>query len=174
MAKENPLSWWFLSFFAVGVAQHPMLVGISLPAYTIHTHNYSWNLVDTIAVVVCSIGLITAYVADTQLHKYMKKNQELVKAGRKKVLILDRGLWHYSRHPNYFGETLWWFGFGLFAVGLGEWYMLGGWLFNTFVLITVTFMTEDRMVTKWDDARVVLYKEYKRTTSAWLPLPKYA
>jgi hypothetical protein len=49
---------------------------------------------------------------------------------------------------------MWWFGYGLYAVRLGEWYVLGGWLFNTIVLVTVTFMTEDRMLSNWDETRV--------------------
>ena len=173
MARENPRWWWLISFFAVGLAQQPMLVGISLPAYSIHSTDLPWSAVDWVATITCVVGLSVAYTADTQLFNYMQRNKQLAAQGQPKVQILDSGLWHFSRHPNYFGETLWWFGYGLYAVRLGQWYMLGGWLFNTIVLITVTCMTEDRMLSNWDKDRVALYREYKRATSSWIPLPKF-
>jgi hypothetical protein len=46
MARENPRLWWIVSFFAVGLAQQPMLIGISLPAYSIHSSDLPWGLVD--------------------------------------------------------------------------------------------------------------------------------
>ena len=82
----------------------------------------------------------------------------------------DAGLWRYSRHPNYVGETLWWLGFGFFAVATGQWYMLGGWVLNTAVLLQVTVMTENRMDNNRTGDRLALWEEYKRTTPCWLPI----
>jgi steroid 5-alpha reductase family enzyme len=66
-------------------------------------------------------GLCLAGIADNQLRSYMLENERLVAAGEKKKQLLDTGIWRYSRHPNYLGETTWWLGFGLFAVRLGQW-----------------------------------------------------
>eukprot|EP00295_Goniomonas_pacifica_P030507 CAMPEP_0175968338 /NCGR_PEP_ID=MMETSP0108-20121206/39829_1 /TAXON_ID=195067 ORGANISM="Goniomonas pacifica, Strain CCMP1869" /NCGR_SAMPLE_ID=MMETSP0108 /ASSEMBLY_ACC=CAM_ASM_000204 /LENGTH=126 /DNA_ID=CAMNT_0017296955 /DNA_START=16 /DNA_END=395 /DNA_ORIENTATION=- len=66
------------------------------------------NVLDVVATVVCLTAIILAEVADTQLRRYM--------AQKNKPLVLDTGLWRYSRHPNHFGEQLWWVGLLLFAV----------------------------------------------------------
>jgi len=68
-----------------------------------------------------------------------------------------------------FGETTWWLGYGLFAVRLGQWYMLGGWVLNTAVLLQVTCMTEERMRTNRQGERLRLFQEYRATTSCWIP-----
>ena len=57
MARKNPGSWWWLSFFAVGLSQHLMLVGITLPLYTIYTSTAAWHpLWDTLAAAGCTAG----------------------------------------------------------------------------------------------------------------------
>jgi steroid 5-alpha reductase family enzyme len=71
--------------------------------------------------------------------------------------------------PHSFGEQLWWWSFGLFAVGLGEWRVLWGTAFNSLILATVTVMTEQRMLTRWAPERAALYREYMRTTSPCIP-----
>lgn len=53
----------------------------------------------SLGTIICSIGLIFETVSDWQL-KHLKEPGKL----------LDKGLWQYSRHPNYFGEILFWFG----------------------------------------------------------------
>ena len=92
-----------------------------------------------------------------------------VAAGQPKRTLLDTGLWRYSRHPNYFGEQLWWWSFSGFSVLLGQWYMMGGTLFNSMVLATVTTMTERRMLDGWEPARAQQYRAYMRRTSPCVP-----
>ena len=176
MAKENPKMWWLFSFFAVGLAQQPMLVGIALPSYSVALSPLAakpFDVVDGIAVAGAALGLLTAFVADNQLRHFMQRNEELVKAGQPKVPLLDAGLWRWSRHPNYFGEQLWWWSFGIFAVNVGQWYMLWGALFNSLVLASVTVMTETRMLKNWPPERVKLYRAYMRRTGPCVPGPRW-
>mmetsp|Transcript_23857 Transcript_23857/g.56671 ORF Transcript_23857/g.56671 Transcript_23857/m.56671 type:complete len:114 (-) Transcript_23857:173-514(-) len=86
-----------------------MLVGLTTPLQqaTMAT-GLPLNVLDVVATVVCLTAIILAEVADTQLRRYM--------AQKNKPLVLDTGLWRYSRHPNHFGEQLWWVGLLLFAV----------------------------------------------------------
>lgn len=169
MAKDYPDWWWLLSFFAVGVAQQPMLIGIALPAYSVSSSDDAWNVWDTIACVLAVSGLLLAYFADTQLYGFMQQNRERVRTGSYRLPVLNTGLWRYSRHPNYVGETMWWLGYGFFAVAVGQWYMLGGWVLNTAVLLQVTWMTESRMSGNRSGDRLVLWELYKETTPCWLP-----
>merc|ERR1711907_819702 len=93
MARENPRTWWLLSFFAVGVAQQPMLVGISLPGYSVHFVNTPLGVVDAMAIVLCVAGLTLAYFADMQLYTFMTNNENLKSEGKPRVPILNTGLW---------------------------------------------------------------------------------
>ena len=109
MARDFPRSWWLLSFFAVGLAQRPMLVGISLPAYTAHFVAAPLAWPDALAACGCVAGLACGFVADNELRRYML-------ASPRPSPVLDSGIWRYSRHPNYFGEQLWWWSFAGFAI----------------------------------------------------------
>ena len=77
------------SVFAVGLAQQPMLIGISAPAYTAHNVDTPFGLLDVLCAVGCIAGLATAYVADNQLRAYMS-------ASPRPTPILNTGLWKYS------------------------------------------------------------------------------
>ncbi|CAD7925463.1 unnamed protein product [Amoebophrya sp. A120] len=182
MQKDFPTCWPVLSFFAVGLAQQPLLVGITWPLeYT----NYgggggsdseygadTWTIVDSLATTGCVVGLTFAHFADNQLRDYMLENETRRKEGRDVIPLLNTGLWKYSRHPNYFGEQLFWWSVALFAIGVGAWWTAVGTLLNSIVLAIVTVMTEEKMVTNWTPARVHMYRLYQRDTSVLIPLPK--
>jgi steroid 5-alpha reductase family enzyme len=71
------------------------------------------------------------------------------------------------RHPNYFGEQLWWWALSLFSVYVGQWYMVAGTLINSLCLATVTLMVEQRMLERPE--RKQAFFEYQRTTSVLVP-----
>ena len=55
------------------------------------------NPYDLLALLLCTVGIAVGCVADNQLCAYMQ-------LGPKKPILLETGLWRYSRHPNHFGE----------------------------------------------------------------------
>lgn len=82
-----------------------------------------------------------------------------------------RGLWRYSRHPNYFFEWLHWFVYVILAWGGGWWFAVSfiGPCLMLFMLFRVSGipLTEKRSLeSRGDD-----YREYQRTTSVFVPLP---
>jgi len=83
-----------------------------------------------------------------------------------------RGLWRYSRHPNYFFEWLHWFVYVILAWGGGWWFAVSliGPALMLFMLFRVSGipLTEKRALeSRGDD-----YREYQRTTSVFVPLPR--
>lgn len=68
-----------------------MLVGISLPFYAVHSSAARWEHSDTLATMVCLIGLFCAYVADNELRAFMVMNARRRAKGQKPVLLLDTG-----------------------------------------------------------------------------------
>ena len=101
-------------------------------------------------------------VGDLQLRRF---KADPANTGR----VLDRGLWRYTRHPNYFGDfCMWW---GLFGIGLGSWAGLAtiiGPLLMTFILTRGTGqrMTDRRMAESRPG-----FAAYAARTSGFIPLP---
>ena len=81
---------------------------------------------------------------------------------------MQTGLWKYSRHPNSFGEALLWWGLFFISVPAGNWYIsIVSPVLLTFLLLKVSGVTmlEEKYVGNSK------YDEYKRRTSAFIPLP---
>lgn len=106
-------------------------------------------------------GLIGEAVADAQL-KAFKANA----ANRGKVCSI--GLWRYSRHPNYFFQFILWLGYAVFALGApAGWLGLISPILMLYFLLRVTGIppTEEHLLRTRGDA----YREYQRTTNAFVP-----
>ncbi|MBR1983128.1 MAG: DUF1295 domain-containing protein, partial [Clostridia bacterium] len=94
------------------------------------------------------------------MHKYRKN---------KTTTFIRVGLWKYSRHPNYLGEILMWWGVGIFALinTAFNWWTLTGAIVNTLLFVFVSIpMAENKQSQKEG------FQEYKRQTHVLLPLPK--
>nr|GMD20932.1 uncharacterized protein C594.04C isoform X2 [Ipomoea batatas] len=167
LSEQYGKNWWWMSFFAVYVSQQVFLMGICMPLYVVHSENMPLNAWDFVAIGVCLSGIIIAFYADTQLHTFVSRNKRLKELSQPMVPNLDTGLWRYSRHPNYFGEQLWWWGLAIFAWRLGHAWSFVGPLINSLCLAYVTLLVEKRMLKQ--AYRVEAYKLYQNTTSAWIP-----
>ena len=80
---------------------------------------------------------------------------------------MDQGLWKYSRHPNYFGETLIWWGmfFITFSTHYGYWAIISP-VAITFLLLKVSGVT---LLEKDITERRPEYREYMKNTSSFIP-----
>ncbi|KAL8459171.1 hypothetical protein ACS0TY_036588 [Phlomoides rotata] len=161
-------NWWWISFFAVYLSQQVFLMGVCFPFYIIHSKDEQYNAWDAVAAVMCSAGVAIAYFSDTQLHDFTVRNERLKQQGEAPMAVLEEGLWRYSRHPNYVGEQLWWWGLVAFAWNLGGgWWCCGGAIINSLVLAYVTKLVEERMLKQ--EYRAESYVKYQKTTSVWVP-----
>jgi steroid 5-alpha reductase family enzyme len=157
---------WFYarSYFQVFILQGVFLFLTSLPVLIINSGAGSMpSLLDGIGVSIWVLGFIVEAISDAQLAAFTK---DPLNRGR----ILQNGMWRYSRHPNYFGEIVQWWGIWVIALGTaGGWFGVIGPLTITILIVMVSGipMLERRMSEKPE------FADYKRRTSALIPmLPK--
>ncbi|DBA88616.1 TPA: hypothetical protein ACH3X1_004263 [Trebouxia sp. C0004] len=168
MRQKFGKHWWWMSFFLAYVSQYIMLVGLTLPLHSASFSTTPWHwLWDDAAVVMCITGLITAYVSDTSLHEFVTANTKRQTTGQPKQMLLQTGLWRYSRHPNHVGEQLFWWGISLFGVSSHAYWTLLGPLVNTICMVQVTRLVETKMIEQ--PHRAAAYRRYQQTTPMWLP-----
>ncbi|MFM9888730.1 MAG: DUF1295 domain-containing protein [Burkholderiales bacterium] len=124
-----------------------------------------FGVFDYAGVAVWAIGFIFEVVGDRQLARF--------KADRsKRGKVLDTGLWRYTRHPNYFGEAMLWWGLYLIAIGAGGWWTIFAPVLMTFLLLKVSGVT---LLEADIQERRPDYRAYIARTSAFVPwLPKAA
>ena len=168
MRAERPGFWWE-QLFIVQAAQHVLLVGLSLPFWAVAFRNPPAGPLDLLCFAGALTGIGVAHVADKQLDRFMRGNEALTRRGEPPVRLLDTGLWRRSRHPNYFGEQLFWWSIAGFGVVAGEPWVVIGTFFNSCVLAGVTMMTERRMLEVPE--RRAAYEAYRRRTPVWVPWP---
>ncbi|MCX6567641.1 MAG: DUF1295 domain-containing protein, partial [Candidatus Aminicenantes bacterium] len=105
------------------------------------------------------VGFLFEAIGDAQLARFKRDP-----ANRGK--IMDRGLWNYSRHPNYFGESLMWWGIFLLALNVpGGWTTIMSPVLITFLLVRVSGvpLLEKKYAGNAD------FQAYSRRTSAFVP-----
>lgn len=135
---------------------------IALPILPVLKSGIPWNGLDNLACGIFLTGLLLETVADLQLARFKAQPGE---AGA----VLDSGLWRYSRHPNYFGECLLWWGFFLMAVAARA----PVWLIVSPLILTVLLVAVSgvRLLESDIHLRRPAYRDYIRRTSAFFPWP---
>jgi steroid 5-alpha reductase family enzyme len=106
-------------------------------------------------------GMYFEVVGDNQLRRF---RADPANAGK----VLDTGLWRYTRHPNYFGECVLWWGYFLLALAAGGWWTVLSPLLMTVLLLRVSGVA---LLEKDIAERRPEYAEYIRRTNAFLPGP---
>lgn len=136
---------------------------ISLPLWPALTASIELQPLDFIGIALWLFGMSFETIGDWQLARFKSDPHN-------KGNVMDKGLWRYTRHPNYFGEAIIWWGFYLFAVSAGAWWAFPAPLLMTWLLLKFSgvVMLEETIV-----ERRPAYRKYIATTNAFIPgLPK--
>jgi len=134
---------------------------ISLPLLGVFASNQPLGALDHLGIALWLVGFGFEAAADWQLARFKR---EPANAGA----VMNRGLWRYTRHPNYFGEFCIWWGFGLMAVAAGAWWSVAGPALLTFLLLRVSGI---RPLEKDIGNRRPRYADYVLKTNAFFPGP---
>ena len=157
-------NWVLMSYLKVFLLQGLIMILVSFPIIWVNTDNGIWlTKLDLYGAGLCLFGILFEATADAQLFLFKS-----IESNKGKVMM--SGLWRYSRHPNYFGESLAWCGLFLMS------YNVSGGLITIISPILITFfllrvsgipLLEKRYK---DDKE---YRKYCQTTSGFVPwLPK--
>lgn len=154
-------SWWWVSLPQVFLLQAILIWFVPAPlvaAVLMGQRPMAW--LDYLGIGLAAFGLVFEAIADFQLAAFRADPTNRSK-------VMDRGLWAWSRHPNYFGDAvLWW---GYFAIGFSAshmWWLILSPLLVTFLLLQVSGVTllEDGI-----ERRRPGYAAYKSRVSAFIP-----
>ena len=147
----------------IGIHYVPTLVvyGCILPAVMVIENKPDINALSIIFACVSVAAATMQGVADIQMHKYRKN---------KTTSFIRNGLWRNSRHPNYLGEILMWWGIGLSAVCAmpNMWYLIFGAVANTVLFLSVSIPMADGRQSRKEG-----FAQYKAETRALLPIRKF-
>jgi steroid 5-alpha reductase family enzyme len=155
--NANRRFFWFFQLQALGV------VFFSLPfALVALDPAAGLDPLEWLGIAVWALGNAGTIVADRQLARWRSNPENRGRTAR-------TGLWSWSRHPNYFSEWVTWCGVALVATAAPEGWV--AWLVPTALLVLLVRVTgipatEAQALRSRPD-----YEAYRRTTSAFVPLP---
>lgn len=153
--------YWWISFFQTFMLQGILMWLISAPLLgaMYYGKNIGFGFFDIAGIIFWLTGLFFEAVGDLQMARFKA-------ADKNKGTVMNKGLWRYTRHPNYFGDTSVWWGYGLICLAAASYLPVLGSLLMTALIIKVSgvALLEKSMVERKPD-----YKEYIEKTSAFIP-----
>jgi steroid 5-alpha reductase family enzyme len=160
-ARNQPGFTW-KSLYLVFALQAVLALVVAAPVSAALVSGEPLGMLDLPGAVLVVAGIVTEGVADTQLAAFSAD-------GANRSRVMDRGLWRYSRHPNYFGEFCVWWGFFLMALATGAWWTVVSPLLMSLLLLRVSGVT---LLEKDIGGRRPGYAEYAARTNAFFPGPR--
>jgi steroid 5-alpha reductase family enzyme len=160
--RRNEPNFALKSLYLVFGFQAVLAWVISLPLLGAVVGTPSLGWLDAAGVALWLIGLVFEAGGDWQLARFKR---DAANAGQ----VMDRGLWRYTRHPNYFGDFCVWWGYYLMALSAGAWWTIIGPLIMSLLLLRYSGV---RLLERSIGKRRPAYAEYVRRTNAFLPGPR--
>jgi steroid 5-alpha reductase family enzyme len=161
--RRPGVPWWLINL--AGIQLMPTLVVFAgllavWPATTVTGR--PWNPLDVAAVAVTAGAILLEATADRQLHRFTGDPAN-------RGAIIDRGLWRHSRHPNYLGEIVFWWGMWLFGLAAApDWWWT---IIGPVVMVLLFTFVSVPMMDRRSLIRRPAYAEHMRHVPALLPRP---
>ena len=162
MLKEKTGKFYpFINFTGIHMVPTLVVYGVTLPAAYAIVFGLNANIGSIICILVSIFAATFQGIADIQMHKYRKNRT---------TPFNRNGLWKYSRHPNYLGEILMWWGIGFAIVvtNFSLWWLLTGALLNTILFLTTSIPLAEKRQSRKDG-----FLEYKKETRYLLPIKRF-
>lgn len=157
-ARNEPGYAW-KSLYLVFALQAALAWIIAAPFYSVAAGSAPLRFLDMLGVSIWAAGFVLQVVGDAQLARF---RSDPANAG----LVLDRGLWRYTRHPNYFGEACMWWGYWLTAAAAGGYWTVFSPIVMTYLLLKVSGVA---LLEQDIGERRPAYADYVARTNAFVP-----
>ena len=148
-----------------GICMFPTVVVYlaSLPAFTYIIDGYSFTPWNLIGLFVMFGGTMLELISDRQMKSFIKTRKD-------RSEIIRTGLWKYSRHPNYLGEILFWYGVALVYLlpDFSHYMYLGGALLNHLMFLFISVPMAERNMANYKTN----FEQYKKEVRMFLPIKK--
>lgn len=160
MRDKHSGSFAVRSLFTVFWLQAVLLWAVSVPIFHAQRAVAELTWLDYLGLVLFAVGFTFEAVGDYQLARFKSDPDN-------RGAVMDRGLWRYTRHPNYFGDAMVWWGFFLFAASSPG----SLWTIYSPILMTVLLMKVSgvALLEKNLKEKKPEYREYMEKTSAFIP-----
>lgn len=152
---------WAQAYYKIFLLQGLLILLVSMPISIMAINaGAEINIIVWVGAIIWSCGFIVEAVADRQLAIYLEQ--------AKRPAVMQTGLWRYSRHPNYFGELVQWWGIGVTALSVSwGWVGLIGPALLSYLIIFVSGIPPIERKRQNDKE----YQAYKLRTSPLILLP---
>lgn len=161
--EQFPKAYWLVSFSGIHLFPTVMVYLSCIPLYYGMKESFEMNWIGWMGILITIAAILIAFVADEQMRNF--RNNPANKGKN-----MHEGLWKHSRHPNYFGEILTWWGIYLVALNASSnyWWTGAGALAITlmFAFVSIPLMDERSM------KRRPNFSDHMKVTRAILPIPK--
>lgn len=159
--RRGGAAYWWISLFRVFLLQAILAWVISAPLLAAQLSDAPLGPLDIAGLALWAAGFLFEVVGDQQLRAF---RADPTSKGR----VLRTGLWAWTRHPNYFGEAVLWWGYFVIALGAGGWWTVFAPALMTFLLVRVSGVA---LLERGLAARRPGYAEYVREVPAFIPRP---
>ena len=158
---QFPKLYWLISFSGIHFFPTLLVYLACIPSYyAIVANDHSMQWLDFLGIVIFGGSIVLSFAADEQMRRFRS-----IPANKGK--IMDQQLWKYTRHPNYLGEVLGWWGLFCFALAVNtEYYWTGAGavaITLLFYFISIPFMD------KRSAERRPGFREYMKKSSSLFP-----
>jgi len=152
-----------LYFYLVFIGQGLLNLILILPLYYTYKHGVNdLSILQIFSIIVFIDSIILEAIADNQLKKFISKKEN-------KGLVCKVGLWKYSRHPNYFFESMIWLSFSLFSLSYSPVAIVP----YIIMLILLRFVTGVPPAEASSlNSKPEKFKIYQKETNIFIPMPK--
>ena len=162
-ARNEP-HFAFKSLYLIFALQMVLAWIVSSSTLAALAGDHAFGPLDVVGIAVALVGFLFEAIGDAQMAAFKADPSH-------KGQVMDRGLWRYTRHPNYFGETCFWWGIWLVAIAAGGaaaiWTVLSP-LLMTVLLLKVSGVA---LLEKDIGERRPAYRDYIARTTAFFPGP---